>query len=244
MAHAKPKYELIADKLLSEVKDGKHPVGAFLPTENSLMRSYGVSRHTVRFAIQSLKRRGMIASLQGQGSKVINAQPEGAFIEKIQSIDELIAYGQETTRDLVSRRTIETNADLANKFSCSEGRRIAEARMLRKTTEASPTTIAIVTFWMDVLIEPVIEDLVTIRKSASEIIAEKYGFTTKSVSQTITAEIFNQEDADALDIPVGLPALVIERRYSTSLAEEPLLIARSICRADKMKIVSNFVSSN
>ena len=39
-------------------------------TENELMRAYGVSRHTVRAAVQDLKSRGIVSSQQGQGSKV------------------------------------------------------------------------------------------------------------------------------------------------------------------------------
>jgi len=243
MAQEKPKYSLIADHLLREIRDGTHPVGDLLPTETTLMRTFGVSRHTVRFAVQELKNRGVVASRQGQGSKVVSTQPESSFVETIQSIDELIAFGQETTRELISHQVVEANAELAQLFGCSVGRRLAEARMLRKTNDSKRITIALVTLWMDALIEPVIQDLETIRKSAAEIIADRYGYLAKSVTQTVSADVFGEEDARTLNIPSGSPALIIERRYSTAQANEPYLVARSSCRADKMKLASTFVSS-
>lgn len=244
MALEKPKYALIADHLLREIRDGTHPVGSLLPTETALMRTFGASRHTVRLAVQGLKKRGVVASRQGQGSKVINAHPDGNWVERIQSIDELIAFGQETTRELISSQTVEANEDLAQTFGCSVGRHLTEARMLRKTLEPTPRTIALVTLWVDALIEPVTKDFGTIHKSAAEIIADKYGFVAKSVAQTVSAELFTGQDADALDVVSGSPALIIERRYFTSQIKEPFLVAQSMCRADKMKIASTFVSSD
>jgi len=239
----KPKYVLIADHLLREIRDGTHPLGDLLPTETALMRTFDVSRHTVRFAVQELKKRGVVASRQGQGSKVVSTQPDSSFVETIQSIDELIAFGQETTRELMSHHIVEANAELAQLFNCSVGRHLAEAHMLRKTLGPKPSTIAHVTLWMDALIEPVIHDLDTIRKSAAEIIADRYGYIAKSVTQTVSADVFGEEDARTLDIPSGSPALIIERRYCTAQANKPYLVARSRCRADKMKLASTFLSS-
>ena len=242
MSNGKPKYSLIADHLMREIQDGQLAVGGLIPTESELMRAFGVSRNTVRMAIQHLKQRGVIASRQGQGSKVIDSAREGAFIETIQSIDELVTFGQETQRELIARRSVAADADLARMFDCAIGRRLAEARMLRKTTGPAPRTIALVTLWMDVLIEPVIEGLATIRKSAAEIIADEYGYKPMSVTQTVEAGLLGDADAATLGVPPGSPALIIERRYRVEIDAEPYLIARSVCRADAIKVASTFVN--
>ena len=243
MPYETPKYTLIADHLLREIRDGVYPVGGLLPTESSLMLTFGVSRHTIRSAIQALKDRRVVASRQGQGSKVISLKPEDPFIETIQSIDQLIEFGQETTRELFSHKVVEADTELAQFFGCAIGRRLAEVRMLRKTLNSQPNVIALITMWMDALIEPVVKDLDQINKSAAEIIMGKYGFVAKSVTQTVSADVFNEEDAKSLNIPSGSAALIIERRYFTALADEPYLVARSLCRADKMKLSATFISS-
>jgi DNA-binding GntR family transcriptional regulator len=238
----KPKYTLIADHLLREIQQGQLPVGGLIPTESQLMRAFGVSRNTVRTAVQHLKQRGILASRQGQGSKVISSQRQGAFIETIQSIDELVKFGQETQRVLIARRSIDADADLARKFNCAIGRRFAEALMLRKTISSAPRTIALVTLWMDVLIEPVIDGLATIRKSAAEIIANEYGYKPMSVTQTVEAGLLDDADAETLAVPLGSPSLIIERCYRAEIDGEPYLVARSVCRSDAIKVVSTFVN--
>jgi len=239
---AKPKYSLIAEKLLRDIGEGRPPVGGFLPTESELMRAYGVSRHTVRAAVRDLKSRGIVSSRQGQGSKVIATGERHGFTETIQTIDELIAFGQETCRKLLGKRTIEAGPDLAVLFGCDIGRRIAEARMLRRTLEPSPRTIAVVTLWMDALLEPVIEDLAEEQKSAAEIVRERCGYLTNSVVQTIGAASVDTENAKALGATPGDPVLVVTRTYAEAQGSEPFLVARSLCRADMFRVVSRFRS--
>lgn len=243
MTQERPKHTLISDHLLREIRQGGLPVGALIPTESELMRSFGVSRNTVRTAVQNLKAQGVIASRQGQGSMVINCEPQGAFVETIQSIDQLVTFGQETRRELLSRRTLQADSELAKKFGCEEGRMFAEAVMLRKTLDPDSKAIAVVTLWLDILIEPVIDGFSTIHKAASEIIADQFGIEPKSVSQTVYSDILGAEDSIALGMTEGSPALIIERNYHANFDGVPYLIARSVCRADAIKLASTFVNS-
>jgi GntR family transcriptional regulator len=242
MASAKPKYGMIADQLLRDISAGRPPVGGFLPTENELMRAYGVSRHTVRAAVQDLKSRGIVSSQRGQGSKVIAAQERKGFVETIQSIDELITFGQATRRVLIDQDTVEADAALAELFGCSPGRRFAQARMLRQTLEPDPQTIALVTLWLDALLEPVIAEFEEVQKSAAEIIRNRYGYATTSVVQTIAADHLNAENARALGAEAGDPALVVTRVYTSAVEAEPFLVARSVCKATAFRVVSKFTT--
>ena len=242
MASAKPKYGMIADQLLRDIGAGRPPVGEFLPTENELMRAYGVSRHTVRAAVQDLRSRGIVSSQQGQGSKVIAAKESADFAETIQSIDELITFGQETRRVLLNQTTVEADTALAEVFGCATGRRLIEARMLRQTLQPRSQTIALVTLWLDALLEPVIQEFEDVQKSAAEIIRNRFGYATNSVVQTIAAERLNAEDARTLGAEDGDPALVVTRVYATAPEAEPFLVARSLCKADAFRVVSRFTT--
>ena len=242
MASAKPKYGMIADQLLRDIGEGRPPVGGFLPTENELMRAFGVSRHTARAAVQELKSRGIVSSQQGQGSKVISSTARAGFIETIQSIDELITFGQETRRVLLDHKTVEADKPLADLFGCATGRRFAQARMLRKTLGPGAQTIALVTLWLDALLEPVIEDFAEVQKSAAEIIRNRFGYPTNSVVQTIAAERLNAQDARTLGVVAGDPALVVTRVYATEPDAEPFLVARSLCKADAFRVFSRFTT--
>ncbi|MGI9487385.1 MAG: GntR family transcriptional regulator [Geminicoccaceae bacterium] len=242
MTGTKPKYRLIADQLMRDIEGGRYPVGGLLPTESRLMQAYGVSRYTVRNAVQDLKSRGVVSSRQGQGYKVTTATDRAAFAETIQSIDELIAFGQETRRVLLAHRIIEADQELADLIGCSPGRRFVEVRMLRKTLDPKGHAIALVTLWMDALLEPVVDALEDLQKAAAEIIRDRFGHETRSVVQTIQAASLDSASASVLGAEPNDPALVVTRLYAEAQDKLPFLIARSLCRADRFCVVSKFTS--
>ncbi|MFE2103367.1 MULTISPECIES: GntR family transcriptional regulator [unclassified Streptomyces] len=59
---ARPLYWQIASLLLDELHDGTVPPGERLPGERHLARRYGVSRETVRQALEVLRRGGVVAT--------------------------------------------------------------------------------------------------------------------------------------------------------------------------------------
>lgn len=241
MANTRPKYSLIAEQLLREVRDGRLPVGSQLPTEAEMMRAYGVSRHTVRAAIRDLKSRGIVASRQGQGSTVISAADEAPFAESIQSVDQLIAFGQETRRELLSSEIVAADEETAALLQCAPGRRLCRARMVRRSLE-NDRKIALVTLWLDALLEEVVAELAEVQRSAAEIIRDRYGLQTNAVVQSIMADRLDAETAGILDAEPGGPALVITRAYSEAQGAAPFLVAVSVCRADAFRVVSTFVA--
>lgn len=241
MPNARPKYSLIADHLMRDIRDNRLAVGSLLPTENDLMRAYGVSRHTVRAAVQDLKSRGVVASRQGQGSTVISATGQAAFAERIQSIDQLIAFGQKTRRELLSREIVEADEETATEFGCEPGRRLTRARMLRRLLDGD-RKIALVTLWMNALLDEVVGELAEVQRSAAEIIRERFGLNTNVVEQTIHSDRLDDDTAAILDADPGGPALVVIRAYYENRGSEPFLLARSICRADAFRVISTFVA--
>lgn len=70
-------YEALKDQLLKDVIQGVYSGGSPLPTEQRLCEEHRVSRVTVRKALDELKKEGMIASVQGQGTIV--ADRRGGF---------------------------------------------------------------------------------------------------------------------------------------------------------------------
>ena len=63
-----PLYQQIADRLRSELAGGVYRIGEQLPTENELAGQLGVSRPTVRQALDLLAREGMVVRVKGSGT--------------------------------------------------------------------------------------------------------------------------------------------------------------------------------
>ena len=65
------KYQKIAASLRQQILDGVYPEGSLLPTEQQLTDAHGVSRQTIRAALQLLIDEGLIQRRQGSGSRVL-----------------------------------------------------------------------------------------------------------------------------------------------------------------------------
>ena len=240
MAGAVPKYRLIADSLLKDIADGKLPVGTMLPTENELMRAFGVSRATVRKATSSLNARGVVSSRQGQGSKVISQERPSRFVTKIQSIEELLAYAQVTAREFIASRRIEADGFLAEQFRCAGGKRLLEVQLLRRDTGGDSRPLVYVTIWTDALFENVVSDLQAKDRPVAELILDRFGYDFQQVVQVTSAAPMSAVEAKLLDRAPGQPALVILRRYSAQPGMPPHLVSRSVSHWDDVQIVSHF----
>lgn len=62
------KYQILADLLRQEIQSKANSQGYRLPTEKELSEKYGMSRQTVRHALQILTEEGLIRRRQGSGS--------------------------------------------------------------------------------------------------------------------------------------------------------------------------------
>ncbi|MGY5105976.1 winged helix-turn-helix domain-containing protein, partial [Streptomyces sp. 900105245] len=58
----RPLYAQVATLLLDELRDGVIPPGERLPSERHLAAHFGVSRETVRQALEMLRRSGAVAT--------------------------------------------------------------------------------------------------------------------------------------------------------------------------------------
>lgn len=63
-------YVQLTNHLSNAIAKGEYAVGDKLPSENALCRQFGVSRITVRQALQILSQQGLIYSVHGKGSFV------------------------------------------------------------------------------------------------------------------------------------------------------------------------------
>ncbi|GAB3617918.1 GntR family transcriptional regulator [Okibacterium endophyticum] len=71
----------IASDLVRRITSGEFPFGATLPSESQLAQSYGVARGTIRRALDSLARQGVVAAQPGTGWAILSQLPHQSFTE-------------------------------------------------------------------------------------------------------------------------------------------------------------------
>lgn len=240
MSSGTPKYAMILNRIIREIQNGTYAVGDTLPTESELMTAYGVSRFTVRSALQELRNRGLIVSRQGQGSRVVSTGQHAALTEQIQSLDELIAFGQETRRKLLGYQIVTADEALAKQFECNPGRQLLQVEMLRYSLGDHPKPVAYLMLWMDALYEDIVDILEGQQSAVAEIMQERLQLSIGRVTQRASAQAMTREVAAVLDGKPGDAALCISRTYRVDAASPPHLLARSICPAGAVELLSEF----
>ncbi|MGW3022470.1 GntR family transcriptional regulator [Streptomyces sp. NPDC001221] len=68
-------YVVIADHITAKIRRGDLLPGQRLPGELSLAETYGVARMTVSRAVRELRERGLIVTVVGKGSFVVDPLP-------------------------------------------------------------------------------------------------------------------------------------------------------------------------
>ncbi|WP_078503463.1 GntR family transcriptional regulator [Streptomyces sp. PKU-MA01144] len=72
---ARPLYAQLADIIARKIKSGELAPDRPIPSENHLADEYGVARLTARRAAQELRERGLIVTVRGKGSFVVEQPP-------------------------------------------------------------------------------------------------------------------------------------------------------------------------
>ena len=84
-----PLFIQIREVIRSKIESGEYPPGTTIPSELDLAEMYGVSRLTIRTAIDALVYEGLLRRIQGKGAYVtepkLNYSPEvfGGFRQNV-----------------------------------------------------------------------------------------------------------------------------------------------------------------
>ena len=100
--HAPRVSERVAGEILSRIASGEWQPGYRLPGERQLAEDMGVSRVSIRAALQSLKARGLVDAVQGGGTRVVAAP--GCGVDD--SLLQLVRINQDNLADLAEIRGI------------------------------------------------------------------------------------------------------------------------------------------
>jgi len=210
-----PLYLALAQTLRQEIDAKQYKIGAHLPTEDQLVVKYGVSRHTVRQALQELKNEGLITSKAGIGTIVSSQSDAAQFFSGIKTISDLLQFVDATQMHVISQEEIIANAELSSQLHCPIGQAWSSIKILRKI----PKTKLPLCF-LQVFIWPEHADIFANRKVLNRpiysLLEQKKGLRIVEVQQEITAANLSIEMALALDAQEGQAAMRITRFYYDS----------------------------
>ncbi len=210
----KPRYAELAEQLIRAIGDAIFKVGSSLPSEIDLSAQYGVSRATVRSALERVQELGLISRRKRAGIRVETSKPRVAFEQSMSSIEDLIQFAVVTERHVQSVTEISASPTLAAQLGVATGSRWLRTEMLRVDPAKPHKPIC----WTDVYLEPAIGAGIKkkLRKSSGlicEMVKQRFGRVVREVRQEIRAMGIPARIAKPLGAQVDGHALEITRHY-------------------------------
>ena len=119
------KYQIIYKDLEKAIHSQKYQVGDFLPTEQELVRTYQVSRDTIRKALTLLVEEGLVKKIHGSGSQVINQEQINFPVSDLTSYQELMEQQDiDSQTNVISLDKIIVDSKLSEKTGFSSSQQV------------------------------------------------------------------------------------------------------------------------
>jgi GntR family transcriptional regulator len=225
------KQALVRDEILGMLDELQ--VGDALPSERRLATDLGVSRPTLRAAIDELVREGLLLRRHGSGTYV--AEPKIALPLTMTSFSEDMARrGMRPGSRVVAFQCLAAGAKLGQRLLISP---VDEVWVITRLRLADDETMAIE--WLHAP-RALLGDLRREELSDHsyyELLKTRRGITIASGVQTIEPTVTSPEEAELLGVPVHSPAFLFERT-TTSAAGEVVEFVRSVYRGDRYRLVT------
>jgi GntR family transcriptional regulator len=208
-------------------------VGRAIPSERQLSQDLGVSRLTVRAAIDELAREGYLIRRRGSGTFV--REPKIAQELTMTSFsEEMRRRGMRPGSKTLSLDVKHAGAYLGRCLHVSPSERIVVAKRLRLADDES---MAIETLHVPERLVPGLSREDFDRTSFYDLLGSRYGIEIVGGMQTIEPTVTNEEESEILGVPLHSPAFQFER---TTRAESGTIIefVRSIYRGDRYRLVT------
>jgi GntR family transcriptional regulator len=208
-------------------------IGQAIPSERQLSVDFGVSRLTVRAALDELVREGHLIRRRGSGTFV--SEPKIAQELTMTSFTEdMRRRGMRPTSRTIDLRVVPAGARLGRFLKVSPSEPALVAKRLRL---ADGETMAIETLHVPSALVPGLTAKDLEAQSFYELLRDRYGITIAGGVQQIEPTVTNEEESEALGVPLHSPAFLFERT-SRSSDGKTVEFVRSIYRGDRYVLVS------
>lgn len=126
-----PLYVQIKDQLRQRILEGDYKPHERLPSENELMKAFGVSRITIRQALRDLHSEGLVFSAQGKGTFVSKPKAEQS-VSHLQGFGEAMsAKGYEASARLLSIQEMKAPKAVVAALNLENGDDVVEVTRIR-----------------------------------------------------------------------------------------------------------------
>ncbi|WP_437022948.1 GntR family transcriptional regulator [Streptomyces sp. enrichment culture] len=200
-----PLYFQLSQQLEAAIERGDLTPGSLLGNEIDLAARLGLSRPTVRQAIQSLVDKGLLVRRRGVGTQVVHSRVKRS-LELSSLYDDLEAAGQRPATKVLVDTVVPAGAEIAAALGVPEGGDVRRVERLR-LAHGEPMA------YLCNFLPPGLLDLDTGQLEATGLyrLMRAAGITLHSARQSIGARAATAAEAERLGEAEGAPLLTMQR---------------------------------
>jgi GntR family transcriptional regulator len=200
--------------------------GHVLPSESDLSAEFGVSRVTVRRALETLRDERLVESRQGFGWFAATS-PVQQRLTQLETIErQLEERGMHPQRQIIEFAFVTAPKHVAEKLQCDQVLRV------KRVNRADGYPFAVVTVWCPAELGNGLSRRDVERRPFYELL----GISLRGAMQTIGAAAASADDAALLEVPAGSPVLRCQR-VTTDTAGRPVLMSDHLYPAHRTEFV-------
>jgi len=200
-----PLYFQMATRIENAILDGRLPPGSRLENEVALGERLGLSRPTVRRAIQDLVDKGLLVRRRGIGTQVVHGQVSRK-VELTSLFEDLIREHRTPTTELLLLETIPADALVAERLGIDLDSRVLHMRRVRS---ADGVPLAILENYLPADLATTTEAALT--KHGLYQVLRDQGVTIRVARQNIGARRATAAESALLQIDKHDPVLTMDR---------------------------------
>ncbi len=231
-----PLYYQLATVLRESIISGRFPIGGKIPTEAELVEQYGVSRATVRGALQHLREEGLIRREAGRGTFVARTPEFTGNLEMDGTLNGLIAMGLATSPRLIELREVTLPPQEAAALGMEPGAPVLRVYRVRYYKE-HPYCYIINTLPLE--IGRGISAAEWERGSMLRYLQKNHGIRLGDADEHVRATVADSNLARWLEVRIGAPLLQVNyliRDANGDPVETPVIYYRSDMHAFTLRL--------
>ena len=231
-----PRYYQLKEILEKRIQSGEFQNGDKFPTDEQLCQTYGLSRGTVRQAVDMLVSAGLLRREQGRGTFLNSPQLSPVFFRLANFDEEMKLRGWQPSTKVLKLRAFPASAEVAQHLQIPAGTKAIEIIRLRL---ADGKPVAYETRYLSYKTCPQLleEDLES--QSIHSLLIDKYAIPLIRACYTVEARVLSQREVEVLQVEPGSAGFAIERvTYTTD--DKPVTWYRTVYRGDVYRFSAEF----
>lgn len=221
-----PKYVHVKEDIRRKILSKEWVDGCRIPVEAEFCEMYGVSRITVRKALEELQAEGYLEKIQGKGTYVCNPMVEQRLSKFYSFNEELRQRGMKEQAEVIELSTINADEEMSRHLQIDPGAPVLRVFRIR-STEHGPYAVEN-SYIPRNLVGDITKEM--INENGLYKTLESFGVLVNAAQETFKAINVNKEQSKLLNVRIDAAAIALTRTaYSGSTVVEYCI---SIVRGD------------